>query len=217
MSSSKPPRLAQWLLERGISGPQREALVGDMLEQYQRGRSAAWYWRQTVSAIAISFTAEISQHKALAAAVTVLGLYLPDIYMFSRVWVWVARFDHLWYRPLINSRWHWMVTDPWAYRLKPYLWTSEIAWCAVPAVVSWILTRLYPRQTGLVLTLLVITQVGQRLPYVRSATEDWIRDPGNPIWLFGLLWFSAITFVAIPASILFAGAAGGRRARLSTD
>jgi hypothetical protein len=182
-----------------------------MLEQYQRGRSATWYWRQTVSTIAIGFTDEIWQHKTLAACVTLLSLYLSDIYMFSKLGLWVARFDQLWYRPLINTRWHWVVTDPWAYRLKPYLWTSEIAWCAILAVLSWILGRLYPRQTGLVVTLLLITQVGQRLPYLRSATEDWIRDPGNPIWLFGLLWFSAITFVAIPGSILLAGAAGGRR------
>jgi hypothetical protein len=29
----------------------REALAGDLLEQYQQGRSTAWYWRQVLVAI----------------------------------------------------------------------------------------------------------------------------------------------------------------------
>ena len=122
MNSSNPPRVAHWLLERLASGPQRESLIGDMLEQYQRGRSSTWYWRQTIRAIAACFAAEIWHHKLLAASVAVISAYLPDLYMFSRLWEWVGRLDRLWYPHLIYSRWSWMVIDPWAYRLKPYLW-----------------------------------------------------------------------------------------------
>jgi hypothetical protein len=41
-------------------------MIGDLVEQRQRGRSSAWYWRQTMSAIATSFVAEMWQHKLLA-------------------------------------------------------------------------------------------------------------------------------------------------------
>ena len=211
MSSSNPPRVAHWLLERCASGPQRESLIGDMLEQYQRGRSATWYWRQTISAIAVSFAAEIWQHKLLAVSVAVFSAYLGDIYTFSRLWVWVGRLDGLWYPHLINSRWSWIVIDPWAYRLKPYLWTSDIAWCAILAAMSWIMSRLHPRQRGLVVTLFLVPQVGLCLPHLRTLLTDWLREPSNPIWLFSVLWFSTFTFIAIPFSILLGGAAGVRR------
>jgi len=182
-----------------------------MLEQYQRGRSATWYWRQTISAIAVSFAAEIWQHKLLAVSVAVFSAYLGDIYTFSRLWVWVGRLDGLWYPHLINSRWSWIVIDPWAYRLKPYLWTSDIAWCAILAAMSWIMSRLHPRQRGLVVTLFLVPQVGLCLPHLRTLLTDWLRELSNPIWLFSVLWFSTFTFIAIPFSILLGGAAGVRR------
>ena len=211
MSSSHPPRVAHWLLERWASGPQRESLVGDMLEQYRRGRSATWYWRQTVSAIVTSFAAGSWQHKWLAVSVTVLSVYLGDIYMFSRLWVWVWRLDRLWYPRLINSRWSWMVINPWAYRLQPYFWTSNVAWCAILSALSWIMSRLHPRQRGLVITLLLVPQVGLRVPYVWTGLTDWLQEPGNPIRFYGVLWFSIVTFIVIPASILLGAATSVRR------
>jgi hypothetical protein len=111
MNSSHPPRVAHWLLERWASGAQRESLIGDMLEQHQRGRSSTWYWRQTVSVIAASFAAEIWQHKSLAVSVALLSAYLDNIYTFSRLWEWVARLDRLWYPHLIDSRLSWMLSD----------------------------------------------------------------------------------------------------------
>jgi hypothetical protein len=85
VNKSNPPRVAHWLLERCTSGSQRESLIGDMLEQHQRGRSATWYWRQTITAIAFSFAADVWQHKWLAVSVAALSASLNEIYMVSRV------------------------------------------------------------------------------------------------------------------------------------
>ena len=207
MSASHPPRVAHWLLSRWATGPRRQSLVGDLLEQHQRGRSSAWYWRQTVSAIGASVGAEMWQHKVLAAAVAAFSLLLPDIYTVSRVWVYVAAIDRMWYPRLVHSRLSWMVINPWAYRLQPYWWTTTVAWCAMLAVLSWLMTRLRPQQRGLIVSLFLITQIGVRLPYLRMALMDWRLDPGNPIWLFSLLWFAAVTCVAVPFSILAGSAA----------
>ena len=46
-----PPRLATWLLLSLGSGPFADALVGDLIEEYQRGRSGYWYWRQVAMAL----------------------------------------------------------------------------------------------------------------------------------------------------------------------
>jgi hypothetical protein len=52
MNPRKPPLLATWLLERlGIANG-NAPLAGDLLEEFQSGRSGAWYWRQTFVAIA---------------------------------------------------------------------------------------------------------------------------------------------------------------------
>jgi hypothetical protein len=54
MSLTNPPRLATWLLERLSSGYHRESLVGDLFEQYARGRTRFWYWRQVLVAIFVA-------------------------------------------------------------------------------------------------------------------------------------------------------------------
>jgi hypothetical protein len=51
MIERAPPKLALWLLKVWGSPYRNEALAGDLIEQYQEGRSRAWYWRQVVAAI----------------------------------------------------------------------------------------------------------------------------------------------------------------------
>ena len=57
--STKPPAVALWLLTRLVTGPNREALLGDLVEQHAHGKSSAWFWKETVAAIGAS-TAEAS-------------------------------------------------------------------------------------------------------------------------------------------------------------
>jgi len=46
-----PPQLATWLLRHAGPRYRRDSLVGDLFEEYQRGRSRGWYWQQTLSAL----------------------------------------------------------------------------------------------------------------------------------------------------------------------
>jgi hypothetical protein len=73
MRSAKPPRLANWLLTRCGSGPNGTSLAGDLIEQYGRGRSRAWYWRQTLRAILVGAAHDIRDHKWIAASAPSLG------------------------------------------------------------------------------------------------------------------------------------------------
>jgi hypothetical protein len=52
MMDRRPPTLADWLLDRLGYTRQNAALAGDLLEEYREGRSAGWYWRQTIGVIA---------------------------------------------------------------------------------------------------------------------------------------------------------------------
>jgi uncharacterized protein involved in exopolysaccharide biosynthesis len=53
MTASGPPRFADWLLQRLTSGPRQQSIIGDLHEQYGRGRSLFWYWRQTITTILV--------------------------------------------------------------------------------------------------------------------------------------------------------------------
>lgn len=217
MKASGPPELANWLMARLVPGEKCESMIGDLIEQHQRGRSSAWYWRQAISAIATSVVAEMWQHKWLAVSVMVLSACLEDIYMYSRVWVLVWRFDRLWYPRLIDSRLSWLVINPWAYRLQPYRWSSNLALCAILAALVGVISYLHPRQRGLVITLFLVTQIAPRVPYVLAGLTDWLHEPANPVRFYGVVWFCLYTFVAVPLSIVLGGAAGVRRSVLSSE
>ena len=57
MRDQQPPRVATWLAQRLVSGPRRESLLGDLIEQYRQGRSGIWDWRQVLAAILVGTAA----------------------------------------------------------------------------------------------------------------------------------------------------------------
>jgi hypothetical protein len=59
MTLKHPPRVATWLLKHFGSGPDKDAVLGDLAEEYSRKNSALWYWRQTMKAIPVSFLREV--------------------------------------------------------------------------------------------------------------------------------------------------------------
>jgi hypothetical protein len=54
MTVRKVTALPTWLLNRCVSGNRREALLGDLFEEYQAGRTPGWYWRETLVALFVS-------------------------------------------------------------------------------------------------------------------------------------------------------------------
>jgi hypothetical protein len=75
-----PPTLATWMLKHLVLGDRNEALEGDLLEEFQRRRSASWYWRQVIGAILdhsnVMRAGWVTVCAVLFAAVWVCGLCL---------------------------------------------------------------------------------------------------------------------------------------------
>jgi hypothetical protein len=56
MKPTSSTALATWMLDHLTLGARNESLSGDLLEELHSGRSTAWYWRQTLSAIAVTLS-----------------------------------------------------------------------------------------------------------------------------------------------------------------
>ena len=85
-------------------GPNRESLIGDLTEQYQRGRSTIWYWRQVLAAIFGGAARGIRGRKRLATGSLVLTLFAVVgpvlgawVAVIAMVGALVAMAIHAWY------------------------------------------------------------------------------------------------------------------------
>ena len=68
MKPTNPPALATKLLESLVPQRTSEALLGDLIEQYEAGRSRTWYWQQVILALVISAGREVRTRKLHAFA-----------------------------------------------------------------------------------------------------------------------------------------------------
>jgi hypothetical protein len=79
--------IAVWLFERlGLDG----ALAGDLSEEWARGRSTIWYWKQVLIAIWIGIWGAILGHKVLALRALATGCAVNAVWLF----LW-SKFLHL--------------------------------------------------------------------------------------------------------------------------
>jgi hypothetical protein len=83
MTLRQPPALATWLLNRFVSGYRCESLSGDLLEEYQTGRTRGWFWREVMAALLLAARYEIRRlvarhgaQLALLIAPTALTVWL---------------------------------------------------------------------------------------------------------------------------------------------
>jgi hypothetical protein len=77
MKRNRPPFLAGWMLEHFTFGYRNEALSGDLLEEFRSGRSAGWYWRQVLGAIAVGFTRNVRGNRVLILFAALWSMFAP--------------------------------------------------------------------------------------------------------------------------------------------
>jgi hypothetical protein len=188
MRSSKPPRVATWLLEHFRSGSGGDYITGDLMEAYQRGRSRAWYWKQVLTAIVVSFYQEIMAHPLLALRAVAIG--------------WAATWFSFDYgiRPLAPLLRRFVVFS--GYPFGPSMLIGFALSLLVLAASGWFVARLHhSHRVAMVLLFaasVFIFQL-QALPSIwRSAADTLTNTRFLPYLIYGLerqfLWPAAIVF-----------------------
>jgi len=79
--------MAIWLMEHLTRGMARESLAGDLLEQSREGRTAAWVWRQAMSAIAWNWARQALEWTPAAVFAAGWSLLYPAWQAMSSAWL----------------------------------------------------------------------------------------------------------------------------------
>jgi hypothetical protein len=209
--TSHPPPLARLLLK--WLARENGALVGDLEEEYRKGRSGLWYWRQALIALALTGWRQLSADKLLVARAVGCG------------WIVLLAFFYFVGDPLSGSWFSDRVVDAAVTLFGQqrgfagrYL-TSTIAGFLVTGAVTGRVLRteaagaLIAFGCSVLLALTIIALVVQTYPHP-------VRVPHvlfYVIWTgLPFVWWSG--FVIVPALILTGGAVGamvngGDRAR----
>lgn len=137
MTCAEPPKLARWILEHLVPSAHDDALGGDLLEEFHSGRSAGWYWRQVLSALAIGWLCAVRVRVSAILFAALWSLLSP---------AWKVFCDHMQDSPAFSSMWQ---------RLGG-IWI-------LPAAVVWIVLHSYFLWAGLLVYLLFEGRIGRSL------------------------------------------------------
>jgi hypothetical protein len=198
-------RLAFWLMNRfGVPEP----LVGDLLEERSRRRSALWQWRQTVVAILWAVARDIRAHRWLAARAVLTGWAVGQLA--APVWR-IAM-------PLMSGAWvsnseQWL-SNSLGFPIVPLPFL--IVMSATAVITGWVVARLH---RGFEMSMVSAYIVALLIFYVGGFINSLDRGV-QALGVYGLAVNSVFPFVVTPALVVLGGLLNGvhsRRARLMPE
>ena len=209
MSAVPPPRLASCLLRRLVGGPTRESLIGDIDQQFARGRTSSWYWRQVLLAILVDVARGFRHHKPLAIRSVILTLAVVI------AWVECTWMLYLW----VDDKW----VNAWANRSAilfefwvPFGGGLCLVWCVGSAISGWMNARLSDNNRATLITCGMLAEVPLSLWWTRHVWlfGEFTTRVSPRLWVPNYLW-AAFVLLGMPTSILLGGLWGARDASLA--
>ena len=191
--STHPPAFAHHLLRRLVPNKDHEALLGDLYEEYRRGRSKTWYCVQILAAVVVTSWKDLRSHKAVAFRAAVVGivtfLVLIELqlaleaaatgagFMWGTTWIGLPRY------------WHYPYWSQWSYRAF-FESMSMLCWMTT----GWIVVRTH-REHGV--TMVVAFLLGL---LAFRVTNLWMI-PGPIVnftwWQFAQSWLFEATLILL--------------------
>lgn len=163
MRSSQPPIVATWVLTHFGNG--NEVLVGDLVEEYRRGRTAAWYWRQVIVAILVGCGNEVRTHKLLTVRAVITG------------WAALILSGYLISRPLYKLYLGALVAlglrPPWFWWWHYYSYPLVFVPCVGGFLSGWLVARFHRSLRVSMVSMYVISVLLTAFPeFLRLATNS---------------------------------------------
>jgi hypothetical protein len=200
MKWTEPPRSATWLMNRLVR--ENEALAGDLLEEFHRRRSAAWYWRQVFGAVIARFSKQL-RTRWLAS-----GNEIVWTFSFATVWTCIIpEYQELiFHSSLLRVLGDWMSRQP-KFRWPIYEYTIGIAASVViissgVALYLTIMRRLGLRRflRGVSVGLFVILICNMAAP---TFVEAHLLFVSRLVWRFGWGIYYGIYWLPLSLAVQF--------------
>jgi hypothetical protein len=126
MRQAEPPRLAAWMLEHCASAEHADALTGDLLEDFRAGRTDGWYWRQTLSACAVSWAEGLRARTSMVLFALVWSMLAPAWKAFIDGIDSTPGLDRIW--PFLGPFWVLVALAGWIVLHSIFLWTGILVY-----------------------------------------------------------------------------------------
>ena len=172
MRSDRSSVVGTWLLDRFCTEP---AVAGDLLEEYRKGQTTRWYWKQVAAAVCAYSWSAVWEHKWLTLRAIATG------WLFSFVVIRMGMHD------IVHPRWD-AVAPPALYPIVAY-----VPWF----VNGWMIGRLHrPYSTAMVGAYAVWLVVRSVPPVYASAVDALAGVDGSAfLWESGSRLSSVLVMV----------------------
>jgi hypothetical protein len=205
MSTVQRPPVASWLLKRFAGGSNRESLIGDIDEQFARGRSSFWYWRQVLLAILFGINRDLREHPLLAIR-SVIVTWAVVIAWVESTWTLYLWVSDKWVYAWVNSSV--VLFEFWI----PFGGGLCLVWCVGSAVTGWASARLSDRNRTAFIAASMLAQVPLSLWWTRHfwLYGEFTTRVGPRLWVPNYLW-AAVVLIGMPTSTILGALYGAMK------
>jgi len=187
MTSGQAPGIATWFLRLFGCSPDNEAILGDLAEHYQSGRSRFWYWREVFIAVVVGLYEETTRNRFMTARCITAGVVLAIV------------LSALLQRLVVP---HSLVTS---YRFPTLLWILGPASCVAPVHLTKFMSRFHRRYRRAFVLLYVISFCSvlyiswlgtlSRFQDARTISQIIVGGAANYLWILSALTGSGLLSV----------------------
>jgi hypothetical protein len=192
------PGLAIWLLNHFGASAQNDAILGDITEQYASGRSPGWFWKQVISAIAISTFREMWNNKLVSVVALSSGWLFLDLTLSLLVFpMWSGVMYSFFVNALAQHETLGWYTSSFLHFMIVFLMLP------VYASAGWIVSRAAKEHRTAIVLAFAISVVLVRLPDRTSPILEFLTAL-DVRWIAVLLIY-ALGDLLVALTVLFAG------------
>ncbi len=148
----RTPFLPTWLLKHLGCSSDNDAVMGDLSERYQQGKTAAWYWKQTLVAVIVSAFDEVRGHKWLTFRSVLVGwIVFSYLLLPSTGSIFKSILES--YREFETASWNSAAVTTFSYAIIGIFVCLTFV---IGMITGWIAARLHSRQRAQILLLAII-------------------------------------------------------------